>query len=1143
MSNTLPNTGQNISANSTVAGMTGAKKSTMGKTTDYSKLYEGVTAGVQGLGAVGTDLYNIKNAFNPQFITPPQQNFNGINSYQDLSRMTPQLMDAAVMQKIGFGEAFIDSQFVNAAKGASAFSGLGPWGMLGGATGGNIASLVKTFGHNMVGVPQYQEQVKNFNTNTMNQYQSNMDNSLDVLNETNMRNRQVNLHAFGGEINAPVGNSFTEFNSGGGHSENPLGGIPQGFGSNGKPNLVEEGEVKFNNYIFSNRLIADAEILSKVSLPEKYANNSFAEVAKAIQLEAKERPNDPISSKGSKVLLERLQQAQETVKLFKAAGEAGVTPDEYLTMQAQQQQMQGQAQPQQFAFGGNLFADGGDPTDPPITPRDGVNRGAIQTATLEDIKIYNKSITEDHVKELVAKYIFDTYRADPSEQKQINFDQYINNLSSESDRAILKNLGQQTLDTYRTEYWHNDRSGSTPVYKNTSSSEFQNFWKNMSDTPAGNVVRKVLLNPVTIAGSNFIPGVGPYISKGLMGLSTLDQYGMGVSIPEIAETALQTTILGGIPGQAGINEVPKGNTVATPPKTSTFKSPLGNKVNIPKINTFKPGTWPSFSSAPNWVKTAMVAGSSATAFTGVDIAANQYQAYVNAPIEERKRQDRILKSQSEDLIKQYNKAEAEGNTSEMNRLSKEIISRKHIYANPEFEFNSSTLEVANRVTGETPTTSKTSTTNSNDVKLYKEFPNQVSLSDRPTDNSVVDSQPRSGGSRSYSSSPRTSNYTPIDYTDDSDVTKEYLSRYNSLKTDEDWNKLYAEWELANPKRKFGVEKFKALANDNMYGPVHEFIKGYNTKPAETTSTEIPTTPTDTPEVDNKLTGAGQSTNNIVDDTEQSNPSMWKDDLMYFNPFSMAPIFNSIKNVVDQEGADPTFASSVRNAYQTVDYKNFGQQAETTPFDWRTALTAQRAKDRANQAAIMNISGGNPAAASANLAVNNLARQGDIAASYRQGVEYNNANRMSVLGFNNSLDQANKMSQMQIDQYNNTNYMKSIMESAQIWDAEKKLIEQTKSVNQNALASNMGNFGNAMTGWNLIRNNPNFLYTPLSQQLKGQNQGQSQGTNFNVKPNTVNQMNNAVNKGAAYNYTTDPLYQEVLKPDFNFLQNPYQYRNN
>ena len=68
-----------------------------------------------------------------------------------------------------------------------------------------------------------------------------------------------NEFAEGGSLDGsdPVG-EFTEFEGGGTHEENPLGGIPQGVGANGKLNTVEEGESKYSfddgDYIFSNRI-------------------------------------------------------------------------------------------------------------------------------------------------------------------------------------------------------------------------------------------------------------------------------------------------------------------------------------------------------------------------------------------------------------------------------------------------------------------------------------------------------------------------------------------------------------------------------------------------------------------------------------------------------------------------------------------------------------------------------------------------------------------------------------------------------------------------------------------------------------------------------------------------------------------------
>ena len=66
--------------------------------------------------------------------------------------------------------------------------------------------------------------------------------------------------AEGGQMNSnSPGNELIQFNEGGTHEQNPLGGIPQGMGANGKMNTVEEGETKYafddGDYVFSNRIM------------------------------------------------------------------------------------------------------------------------------------------------------------------------------------------------------------------------------------------------------------------------------------------------------------------------------------------------------------------------------------------------------------------------------------------------------------------------------------------------------------------------------------------------------------------------------------------------------------------------------------------------------------------------------------------------------------------------------------------------------------------------------------------------------------------------------------------------------------------------------------------------------------------------
>lgn len=115
----------------------------------------------------------------------------------------------------------------------------------------------------------------------------------------------------------------TVVGEGGSHEENPLTGVPMGVAPDGQPNLVEEGEVIFNDYVFSNRLHPSEELLKSVNLPSKYKDNTFASIAEKINKEPKERPYDLIARRGLLANMSKLMQAQEEVKAIKEAKTEG----------------------------------------------------------------------------------------------------------------------------------------------------------------------------------------------------------------------------------------------------------------------------------------------------------------------------------------------------------------------------------------------------------------------------------------------------------------------------------------------------------------------------------------------------------------------------------------------------------------------------------------------------------------------------------------------------------------------------------------------------------------------------------------------------------------------------------------------------
>ena len=123
-------------------------------------------------------------------------------------------------------------------------------------------------------------------------------------------------HAFGGNLltnGAEWDNGLTIIGNGGTHEENPMEGVQMGIDSEGIPNLVEEGEVIFNDYVFSDRMNVPNSMRSSLGL-SKGKNLTFAKAAKKLSKEAEERPNDPISRRGLLDSMSKLQQVQEAIR-------------------------------------------------------------------------------------------------------------------------------------------------------------------------------------------------------------------------------------------------------------------------------------------------------------------------------------------------------------------------------------------------------------------------------------------------------------------------------------------------------------------------------------------------------------------------------------------------------------------------------------------------------------------------------------------------------------------------------------------------------------------------------------------------------------------------------------------------------------
>ena len=107
---------------------------------------------------------------------------------------------------------------------------------------------------------------------------------------------------------------YLKVNEGGSHEENPNGGVQIGVDPEGTPNLLEEGEPVYKDYVYSDNITAEKEFLEQNHLPSKYDGKLYSKIADDILTEAEERPLDPISRNGLEALLGRLADAQEGQK-------------------------------------------------------------------------------------------------------------------------------------------------------------------------------------------------------------------------------------------------------------------------------------------------------------------------------------------------------------------------------------------------------------------------------------------------------------------------------------------------------------------------------------------------------------------------------------------------------------------------------------------------------------------------------------------------------------------------------------------------------------------------------------------------------------------------------------------------------------
>lgn len=233
-----------------------------------------------------------------------------------------------------------------------------------------------------------------------------------IKDRDNMYDSLLESQTHGGDFS----NGVTFINNGGTHEQNPFEGVPMGVAPDGQPNLVEEGEVLYNDYVFSNRLHPTDKELKESNLPKKYKGHTFALIAEDMSKESAERPNDPISKRGLEASLGKLASLQEEQRMKK--GKTGT------------QQM--------MAFGGRKFA-GTKDTYSRYAPAVGSALGAVQSI-FQKPDYTNSDLILDVVNNLSRNKVSPTLLSDYLSYKPIDRNYYLNQLKGQAGatrRAVM----------------------------------------------------------------------------------------------------------------------------------------------------------------------------------------------------------------------------------------------------------------------------------------------------------------------------------------------------------------------------------------------------------------------------------------------------------------------------------------------------------------------------------------------------------------------------------------------------------------------------------------------------------------------------------------------------------------------------------
>ena len=285
-----------------------------------------ITSGITGVVSAGVNNAQIKDTSaeeamiedvaNTQFSTG---SFDNLMSEFNSNAMARNNFTRQEVRGVSDGQMFGNTLSGIASGAISGAQIGGPWGAVAGAViglGSGIAGIA-------IGNKKAREKARELNNNAQlanSSYLNSFSNSVENTQNTMFNNSLLNVASYGGPLFNHSGdwtNGLTFINAGGTHEQNPFEGVQVGIDPQGIPNLVEEGEIIYNDYVFSNRLKPTKKQLEDSGLNKKYKGWTFAKIVEDLQKESADSPIDFISQNTLEDMISIVTKMQEEIRMKK----------------------------------------------------------------------------------------------------------------------------------------------------------------------------------------------------------------------------------------------------------------------------------------------------------------------------------------------------------------------------------------------------------------------------------------------------------------------------------------------------------------------------------------------------------------------------------------------------------------------------------------------------------------------------------------------------------------------------------------------------------------------------------------------------------------------------------------------------------